>query len=105
MSPIRTRRNLYRGINAHLHSYWQAQGGWNGFHASHIVYLTTALKADLLPLGYTLIKTGAGGLSPLPEGLDWVSIEGHPARLGGGWQFDNRAHERRSTIVHPAAGR
>lgn len=53
MPPIRTRRNLYQGINAHLHSHWQAAGGWNGFHTSHIVYLTTALKVALLPLGYT----------------------------------------------------
>ncbi|MEO1663865.1 MAG: DUF4058 family protein [Chloroflexota bacterium] len=53
MTPIRARRNLYKGINAHLHSLWQTEGGWNGFHSSHIVYLTTALKADLLPLGYT----------------------------------------------------
>ncbi|MEM6282098.1 MAG: DUF4058 family protein [Chloroflexota bacterium] len=53
MTPIRARHNLYKGINAHLHSLWQAEGGWNGFHSSHIVYLTTALKAELLPLGYT----------------------------------------------------
>lgn len=49
----RSTRNQYRGINAHLHSLWQAEGGWDEFHTSHIVYLANALKAQLLPMGYT----------------------------------------------------
>ncbi len=53
MTPVRSIKNQYRGINAHLHSYWQAEGGWDSFHANHITYLTAALKAQLLPLGYT----------------------------------------------------
>jgi hypothetical protein len=46
-------RNQYAGINAHLHSLWQAQGGWAEFHTRHIVHLADALKAVLLPMGYT----------------------------------------------------
>jgi hypothetical protein len=51
--PIRTLTNQYRGINAHLHSQWQASGGWDEFHTAYIVYLANALKATLRPLGYT----------------------------------------------------
>jgi hypothetical protein len=50
---IRSIKNQYRGINAHLHSYWQAEGGWNGFHTAHIGDLFKALKARLWPMGYT----------------------------------------------------
>ncbi len=46
-------KNQYMGINAHLHSLWQAQGGWAEFHTRHIVHLADALKAVLLPMGYT----------------------------------------------------
>lgn len=46
-------RNHYNGINAHLHSLWQGQGGWAEFHTRHIVHLADALKAVLLPMGYT----------------------------------------------------
>ena len=51
--PTRFRKNQYCGINAHLHSLWQSEGGWNNFHTPHISALTVALKAQLLPLGYT----------------------------------------------------
>ncbi len=44
--------NQYRGINAHLHSYWQAHGGWDSFHANHIADLMRLMSAQLLPLGY-----------------------------------------------------
>ena len=53
MQQVRSVKNQYLGINAHLHSYWQAQGGWSEFHTSQIVDLTRALKEILLPLGYT----------------------------------------------------
>ncbi len=46
-------KNQYMDINAHLHSLWQAQGGWVEFHTRHIVHLADALKAVLLPMGYT----------------------------------------------------
>ncbi len=48
-----TVKNQYAGLNAHLHSLWQAQGGWNAFHTAHIGDLNKTLKAKLLPMGYT----------------------------------------------------
>src|SRR5690349_21640022 len=53
MKPVRSVKNQYLGINAHLHSYWQAKGGWDGFHTMHIGDLTRILKGHLLPIGYT----------------------------------------------------
>jgi len=44
--------NLYRGINAHLHSLWQAESGWSGFHTNQISDLYKTLRAHLLPIGY-----------------------------------------------------
>lgn len=45
--------NQYHGINAHLHSYWQSMGGWASFHGNHITDLLRAMRATLLPMGYT----------------------------------------------------
>ncbi len=53
MNPINPVKNQYRGINAHLHIFWQNVGGWDEFHSNHIAMLTAALKSKLLPLGYT----------------------------------------------------
>lgn len=53
MQPIKTTRNQYRGINAHLHSYLLDVGGWPAFHNNLLTYTTQALKARLLPMGYT----------------------------------------------------
>jgi hypothetical protein len=53
MQPIHAARNLYRGINAHLHSYWQTQGGWDSFHTNHITDLMRLMNAALEPLGYS----------------------------------------------------
>ncbi len=53
MTPIQTVHNQYRGVNAHLHSQWQATGKWNRFHNFHIGQLMAAMKAQLIPLGYT----------------------------------------------------
>jgi hypothetical protein len=53
MPPVRSVKNQYRGINAHLHSLWQAKGGWKDFHTAHIVDLVRMLKSVLLPMGYT----------------------------------------------------
>ncbi len=50
---IRTRKNQYQGINAHLNSYLLDVHGWNEFHGNHIAALTSSLKEQLLPLGYT----------------------------------------------------
>ncbi len=53
MPAIRSVKNQYRGINAHLHSLWQAKGGWNSFHTAHIDDLMRLMKAQLRPMGYT----------------------------------------------------
>lgn len=50
MKPIQAIKNQYTGINDHLHSLWQAEGGWDEFHAAHIIYLANALKIPLLPM-------------------------------------------------------
>jgi hypothetical protein len=50
---VESRRNQYRGINAHLHSLWQGIGRWNRFHNVHIGDLLKLLKVPLLPMGYT----------------------------------------------------
>src|SRR5262245_50751774 len=51
--PVRSVKNQYLGINAHLHSLWQAEGGWNNFHNRHIGDLAGLLRQKLLPMGYT----------------------------------------------------
>lgn len=51
--PIQSVKNQYQGINAHLHSYWQATHKWNRFHSYHIGQLMAMMKAQLLPMGYT----------------------------------------------------
>lgn len=53
MKPVQPVKNQYVGINAHLHSHWQAAGEWHEFHTAYIVDLTKALKRQLRPLGYT----------------------------------------------------
>ncbi len=54
MMAVRTRKNQYRGVNAHLHSLWQNEGGWNNFHNRHIGDLAGLLIHQLLPLGYVV---------------------------------------------------
>jgi hypothetical protein len=50
--PLYSRKNLYRGVNAHLHSRLQGEpGGWEVFHSAHIIHLGEAI-GDLLPPGY-----------------------------------------------------
>jgi hypothetical protein len=53
MKPVRSIKNQYAGINAHLHSQWQSQSGWNEFHTNHIADLTRLMRAALYPMGYT----------------------------------------------------
>src|SRR3954447_11091040 len=52
MQPVRSVKNQYRGINAHLHSFLQATGTWNRLHNAQITHLVESLRAALLPLGY-----------------------------------------------------
>jgi len=52
MMTIRSRKNQYNGINAHLHSYLQHEPcGWEVFHGVHITHLAEAIDA-VLPEGY-----------------------------------------------------
>jgi hypothetical protein len=50
---VRSRTNPYLGVNAHLHSLWQAQGGWHEFHSLYLANLYTQIKPLLLDMGYT----------------------------------------------------
>jgi hypothetical protein len=50
--PIRSIKNQYRGINAHLHSYFQGAHKWNTFHNVHVSDIFKVLSAQLRPLGY-----------------------------------------------------
>jgi hypothetical protein len=53
MSPVRSIKNQYLGVNAHLHSHLQAGDEWNSFHNRHVGDLLGALRTQILPLGYT----------------------------------------------------
>jgi len=50
---VRSVKNQYLGINAHLHSLWQSQGGWPEFHTRYLVNLADSLLPTLLPMGYS----------------------------------------------------
>jgi hypothetical protein len=52
VDPINPVKNQYRGINAHLHSFWQSEGGWDSFHTNHIADLMREMNKHLFPLGY-----------------------------------------------------
>lgn len=45
--------NLYRGVNAHLHSDFQANGDGIGFHSSYIVLLARTIS-EILPSQYMI---------------------------------------------------
>lgn len=57
---IRSRKNQYIGVNAHLMSYLQTPGrenqpsSWPGFHAQYITYLAEFLNREL-PSGYLAV--------------------------------------------------
>ena len=53
MAGVRSVKNQYVGINAHLHSFWQAEHKWNRFHNAYVVSLVQALKGNLLQSEYT----------------------------------------------------
>lgn len=50
---IYTRENQYNGINSHLHSYFQAHGGWSSFHTNFITALARDLNTNL-PQGFVV---------------------------------------------------
>ncbi|RMF77508.1 MAG: DUF4058 family protein, partial [Chloroflexi bacterium] len=66
---IRSRRNQYRGINAHLHSYLQqSPGRWESFHAEHIADLRRAIDA-VLPAGYYVLSEQSLQLMEIVAGI------------------------------------
>lgn len=83
--PVRSVINQYRGINAHLHSLYQAEGGWSGFHTIHIGDLGKTLTAQLRSMGYTVAVEESlqirriGGDSGKPE-ADLLIYDSHPER-------------------------
>jgi hypothetical protein len=48
---LRLQSNVYRGVNAHLHSDFQSRGGWASFHTAYINNLARELHR-VLPAGY-----------------------------------------------------
>ncbi|MFN8512336.1 MAG: DUF4058 family protein [Thermomicrobiales bacterium] len=55
MGPVRSVRNQYLGVNAHLHSALQDEGGWGNFHTRHIVHLADWLNRQVRSLGYIAV--------------------------------------------------
>lgn len=51
-APVRSIKNQYLGINAHLNSKFQSIGGWNSFHTRHIGDLTGLMRVELRSMGY-----------------------------------------------------
>jgi hypothetical protein len=88
MAAVRSIRNQYLGINAHLHSFWQATGTWNRFHNAQITHLMETMRAELLPLGYvaeieeSLQVRRVGGDAPTRPKADIVVYDPDPRRAG-----------------------
>lgn len=56
---IHAEKNLYPGINAHLNSFLQNEdGGWQSFHAEHIIDLERAINERLPPGYFTRAEKG-----------------------------------------------
>src|SRR5215510_1430682 len=70
MKPVRSIKNQYRGINAHLHSFWQAENAWNNFHNRHIGDLAGLMRLKLLPMGYTAIMEEALQMRRVDDGAE-----------------------------------
>jgi hypothetical protein len=84
---IRTVANQYVGINAHLHSYFQSQGGWDSSHTNHIADLMRLMRAQLLQMGYIAdieqslqIRRAEEELSPYRAVAIYEYIVGDPLR-------------------------
>lgn len=68
--PIHSKTNLYPGINAHLNSFLQQEGGdWEMFHAKHINVLQEYLDPLLAPNYYAVIEKSLQ-VTALPPMLD-----------------------------------
>ncbi len=89
MSPVRSIKNQYLGVNAHLHSFWQATGTWNRVHNAQITHLLEALRARLLPLGYVAEMEESLQIRKLGEDVpqrprsDLIIYDAAPRRAAG----------------------
>ncbi|MDX1995104.1 MAG: DUF4058 family protein [bacterium] len=84
---VRSIKNQYRGVNAHLHSYWQTMGGWSRFHTHHIADIMRTLRPLLLPLGYDADVETSLQIRRMDEPFDIQHVESdvtiydiHPVR-------------------------
>jgi hypothetical protein len=86
MEAVRSVKNQYLGINAHLHSFWQAEHKWNRFHNAYMTHLMEALNAELRPLNYTAELEDSvqvrriGDDSPRRPGADLLIYDANPQR-------------------------
>ncbi len=77
MDAVRSIKNQYLGINAHLQSQLQASSDWPEFHTSHISDLMRLMRAQLYPMGYVakiekslqIRRYGAQPRNPRPDAL------------------------------------
>lgn len=67
--PIRSLKNQYRGINPHLHSFWQAEHKWHRFHNVYATALMQSLNIALYPMGYIAEIEDSLQICRLGEGL------------------------------------
>ncbi len=83
---VKSAKNQYRGINAHLHSFLQSSGEWEGFHTYHIGVLAETLTNELFDKGYFVaiesslqirLDSNEGFLRPR---ADLAIFDGHPQR-------------------------
>ena len=75
MTAVCSVKNQYLGINAHLHSHWQAVGGWSDFHSAHIGDISKTLKAQLLPMGYTTEIEQSLQIRRVDDSRDWPEAD------------------------------
>ncbi|GAB4528344.1 MAG: DUF4058 family protein [Anaerolineae bacterium] len=77
--PLYRAENVYRGINAHLHSNFQHGGDWADFHGSHIIDLRRALQA-VLPVssGYGVVAERSLQLAYSDDTSEWFRSRSRP---------------------------
>ena len=101
MKPVKTLINQFRGINPHLHSYWQEEGNWISFHGTHLVYIARELNKVLRGMGYRAqteqsiqVWRPGTGKPDLPRS-DVVITDTNPVRAG----LPRLSSESGSTVV------
>ena len=89
MGPVRSVRNQYLGVNAHLHSALQDEGGWGNFHTRHIVHLADWLNRQVRSLGYIAVVEDSLQIRRMDESVrrpksDITIYDVQPLRAGDG---------------------